>query len=88
MNSRAMPSLPLQADDQVQHLRLHRDIQRRNRFVRDQELRVQRQSPGDADALTLATGKLVRIAMRGLCTEAHDIEQFIHALLTLCGYPT
>ncbi len=86
MNSRAIPSLPLQADDQVQHLGLHRDIQRRNRFVSDQELGVQRQCPGDADALTLATGKLVRIAMRGPCIEPHDIKQFIHALLTFCGY--
>ena len=38
---------------QVQHLRLHGDIQRRDRLVGDNQARVQRQGAGDADALPL-----------------------------------
>ncbi len=44
----------LQLLEQVQHLRLHRNVQRRGRFIRDNQLRTQRQGAGDADALPLA----------------------------------
>ena len=44
----------LQIGQQLQHLRLDRDVQRRDRFVTDQYVRTQDQSPGKHDPLSLA----------------------------------
>jgi hypothetical protein len=52
----------LQLLQQVQDLRLDRDVQRRDGFVGDQELRLDGQRPGDPDSLALAAGELVRVA--------------------------
>ena len=57
------PERALQIQQKVQHLRLHRDVQRRDGFVRDDEDRLDRQRPGDADALALTAGELVRVAV-------------------------
>jgi hypothetical protein len=51
-----------QVHEQVQHLRLDRDVERRHRLVADDESGLHRQSAGDADALALAAGELVRVA--------------------------
>ena len=48
--------------EQFQHLRLHRDVERRDRFVRDQHVGIERQRARNRDALALAAGELVRIA--------------------------
>ena len=53
--------LVLQIHQQVDDLRLDRDVERRDRLVADDQLRVQRQRAGDADALALAAGEFVRI---------------------------
>lgn len=42
-------------------LRLNRNIERRDRLITDDELRLQRQRTGNGDPLALAAGKLVRI---------------------------
>ena len=52
--------LALQVAQQVDHLRLDRDVQRGDRLVGDDQLRAQRERAGDADALALAAGELVR----------------------------
>ena len=54
------PEPLLQVEQQVQDLRLDRDVERRDRLVGHDELGVQRQRAGDADALALAAGELVR----------------------------
>ena len=54
--------LVLQVLQQVERLRLHRDVERRDRLVGDDEARVERERAGDADALALAAGEGVRIA--------------------------
>ena len=56
------PELLLQLDEQVQHLRLDRDVERRHRLVGDDELRLQDERAGDPDALALAAAELVRVA--------------------------
>ena len=48
------PELGLEVLQEVENLRLDRNIQRRDRFVADDEARVERQRPGDAHALSLA----------------------------------
>ena len=52
--------LVLQVVEQVDHLRLDRDVERRDRLVGDDQLRVQRERARDADALSLAARELVR----------------------------
>ncbi|MCY1529607.1 hypothetical protein D9M68_647620 [compost metagenome] len=51
----------LDVGQQVQHLSLHGDVQRRGRFVGDQQQRLGRKRDGDHDALLLPTGELERI---------------------------
>ena len=52
--------------EQVQDLRLHRYVERRHRFVADDDLGVHHDGAGDADALTLAARELVRLTRTGL----------------------
>ena len=66
--------LRLEVRQQVQHLRLHRHVERRDRFVEDQDARVRRQRAGDADALRLPAGELVRIAVEELLAQVHGGE--------------
>ena len=66
--------LALQANDEIQYLRLDGYIERRYGLISNQKLRIQRQRPGNADALALATGKLMGIAMRSLRTQAHESQ--------------
>ena len=56
------PELLLQVGQQVQHLGLDRDVERRDRLVGDEQLRRQHQGAGDGDALALAAGEHVRVA--------------------------
>src|SRR5829696_4265904 len=56
------PELLLQVGQEVQHLGLDRDVERRHRLIRDEQLRRQHQRPRDGDALALAAGEHVRIA--------------------------
>ena len=53
----------LQVEQQVDDLRLHRDVERRDRLVGDDEARVERQRARDADALALAAAEGVREAV-------------------------
>src|SRR5206468_1253260 len=75
--------IALQAREQVEDLRLHRHVERRDRLVADDQLRVDRQGPGDADPLPLAAGELVWKAVVVLRVEADDVEQLLHAALDL-----
>ena len=56
--------LRAQVREQVEDLGLDRHIERRDRLVTDDELGLDRERPGDADALPLAAAELVRIAVR------------------------
>ncbi len=53
---------PLEIEQQVEHLRLDRLVERGNRLVEDEEARLERERAGDVDALALAARDLVRIA--------------------------
>ncbi len=72
----------LQVSDQLQDLRLRRDVQRRRRFVGDQHGRLQRQRHGDHHALALAAGQLMRIgAHRTLGIRQADLAQQLERFL-------
>ncbi len=75
--------LLLQIHQQVDHLRLDRDVERRHRFVGDDERRIERQRPRQADALPLAAAELVRIAIEVRRIEADQPEQLGDAIAPL-----
>ena len=72
--------LALELVEQRDHLRLDRDVEGGDRLVGDDELGLERQRAGDGDALALAAGELVRVALRVLGREADLGEELGDAL--------
>ena len=58
MNSIGQAEALLQILHQVEDLRLHRDVERRDGLVRDDEIGLDRERPRDADALALAARRI------------------------------
>lgn len=75
MNRKLVRGFAPDVVQQIDDRRLHTDIQRRNRFVRDDETRLGGQRPRDADPLPLAAGKLMRIAVQRLRRQADPLQQ-------------
>ncbi|WP_203236392.1 hypothetical protein [Methylobacterium crusticola] len=69
------PELAAQVGEEVHHLRLDRHVERRDRLVRDDEIRSGGERPGDRDTLTLPAGELVREAARLVWTQPDLREQ-------------
>ena len=61
MNSTAKPSWACSASQLIQQLLLHHHVQRRGRFVQDQQRRAQRQGDGDHRPLAHAARQLVGV---------------------------
>ncbi len=55
--------IPLKILEKIDDLRLDGDIKCRNRLIADNEFRIKGKGTGNTDALTLAAGKLMRIAI-------------------------
>src|ERR1700685_2800601 len=62
--------ISLQLCEQVDDLRAYADVERGDRFVADNELWTEREGASDSNALTLASGELVRVAGAGGFVEA------------------
>ena len=71
------PLLRREFAEQVEHLRLHRDVERGGRLVGDQQLGAAGERDRDHHALALAAGELVRIAVARIASagEADAVEQ-------------
>ena len=88
--------LLLEVVEQVDDLGLDRDVERRDRLVGDDQLRLQREGAGDPDPLPLPAGELVRVAVVVLGAEADALEQLLDARFSwppadacsLSGLPT
>ena len=82
------PALALQVLQQVDHLRLDRDVERRDRLVAHDQLRAERQRAGDADALALAARELVREVghLRGPQADAVEQRRHLRGALALVGH--
>ena len=65
----------LELVEQIQYLRLHRDVQGRDRFVADNEFGLQSNGPGNTDALPLPAAELVRVAVKICCAQAYALQQ-------------
>ena len=80
------PVAGLHVLEQVEDLRLHRHVERRHRLVADDDLGLEHQRPGDADALALAAGELVGpLVHGGVGVEAHGVEDLADLGLALVG---
>ena len=73
----------LQPLEQVDYLRLDGHVQRGNGLVADYEVRVERQRAGDADALPLAAGELVRILLQVVFVQADLLDELAGAVVDL-----
>ena len=65
----------LQVAQQIDDLRLHAHVERTGRLVQHDEFGTQHHGPGNGDALALAAGKLMRIAVHGRRIDAHLVER-------------
>ena len=65
----------LQLAQQIENLRLHRDIERRRGFVADDQFRLDCQGSRDRDALPLAAGEFVRIARKRIAAQPNLIDE-------------
>src|SRR5262249_54054202 len=70
-----------QSFEQVHDLRLNGNVESRNRFVGNDEIRIDCESACDADALALTAGKLMRVSLDKTFAQTDGFEQFLHALL-------
>ena len=71
--------LALQIGEQVDDLRLDRDVEGRDGLVADDEPGTQGKGAGDADALPLAAGELGRKPVVVLGVEPDQLHQLLHA---------
>src|SRR5690606_26401761 len=74
------PQLFLQILHEIDDLRLDRHVQGRNRFVANNKLRLDRQSSGDANSLTLPARELVRITTDGLPAKTTKLQKLENPL--------
>src|SRR5689334_9919398 len=72
--------LPLKIAKQIEDLSLDRDIERRDRFVTHNQLRLDGQRSGDADALPLTSGKFVRITICVFGAQTDEFQELDYAL--------
>ena len=61
-------------------MRLHRDIERADRLVGNDDLWIDCQRPRDADALPLAAGELVGVATAELIVQSDRDQELAHAI--------
>jgi hypothetical protein len=69
------PVISLQILQQVENLRLDRNVERRNRLVAYDEVGLHRQRTGNTDSLALAARELVGIATSMLLSKSDLLEQ-------------
>ena len=75
------PEVRLEPLEQVDDLRLDRHVEGADRLVADDDLGLDGERPGDADALALAAAELVRIALDERGVETDQLEQLGDARL-------
>ncbi|EAU65581.1 conserved hypothetical protein [Stigmatella aurantiaca DW4/3-1] len=75
--------LPLQVHQEVDDLRLDGHVEGADGLVRDDQIGPQSDGASNADALTLAPGKLMGIAVHRVARQPHQIHQREHLLFAL-----
>src|SRR5438132_12871314 len=75
--------LLLEISQQIDDLRLDRDVQRGDRFVCNNKFWFKRQRPRDTDSLPLSAAELVRIPVHHGGIQAHNIQKVGDPVLAL-----
>ena len=70
--------LGLDLPQQIENLRLHRNIQCGSRLIADHDFRLNGQRSGNGNALTLPAGKFVRQTIGRSAWKPHAVEKFAH----------
>jgi hypothetical protein len=70
--------LGLQPPQERQHIRLHRNVQRRENLIAEQQRGLRRQRPCDRDSLALTAGELVGETRGVALIEPHIAERRRH----------
>ena len=70
----------LDLQEQREHPRLGREVERRDRLVADDQLGRERQRPGDRDPLALAAAELARQPAAGVGGQLDLVEQLLDPL--------
>src|SRR5271155_626964 len=73
----------LQLHQEIQDLRLHGDVERRDGFVGDDQLRIRGDRPGDSHSLALASREFVGIAPKKAPRQLHAVEEFCDPVVEL-----
>ncbi len=79
--------LALQVREQVDDLRAHRDVERRDRLVGNDEFRRDRERARDPDALALAAGERMRITAERIRRQTHELHQRHDLVARILGSP-
>jgi hypothetical protein len=66
--------------EEIQNLRVHRDVERGNRLVGYDEARMGRDRARNRNALPLSSGQFVRILVEETAREIHAVEELHHAI--------
>src|SRR5215470_18581274 len=74
-----------QTGQEVQDLRLHRDVEGRRGLVEEEDPRLQDEGAGDRDALALAARKLMGIAKPEARAEPHLRQSALDAAVRLAA---
>ena len=69
------PQLLLQVLQNIHHLRLHRDVQRRERLIAQHKFGTHGQRAGNTDALALPAAELMRKPLKVFLLKPHFVEQ-------------
>src|SRR5690606_2781824 len=69
----------LQISKNVEHLRLHGKIKRRNRLIENEQLRIEHQRARNRDTLALTAREHMRVAIEMLLAKT-NLEQHFHRL--------
>ena len=77
MKSVANPNSLLQLAEQLEHVRLHRHVERARRLVGDEQLRVEGERTRERRALTLTARQLVRESVAERLRQLHGLEQLV-----------
>ena len=83
MNSSASPSSRCRSCSRLTICALTETFERRHRLVADDQVRLGGEGAGDADALALPAGELVRPAVERVARQPHHVHQPRHPLLQI-----
>src|SRR6266851_449859 len=79
----AQPAALAQLAQQIEDLRLNRDVEGRGRLVEQEQARLENEGARDGDALALPTGELMRVAVKEMAAEADIVEHTLNAALAI-----